>query len=78
MALCFIALIDALYLSSMPPLVYFHSTGHQPMWPHPSNTQSQEAPQASTQAPVLLNMVLMVRGSTWGLTLHTERLTAGL
>lgn len=54
-------------LSSMLPSVCFLSTGQQPMCPHPSNIQSQQAPRASTQAPALLNMVLMVRGSTWAL-----------
>lgn len=42
------------------------STG-QRTWPPPSSTRSRRAPQASTQAPVQLNMVLMVRGSVWGL-----------
>lgn len=44
-------------------LLSFLSIGQQLTWPHPSNTQSQQA-RASTQAPVLLNMVLTVRGST--------------
>lgn len=61
-------------LLSSPSMLFilcFFSTG-QHMWLHPNSTQSQQAPQASTQAPALLNMVLTVRGSTWGLNWATH------
>lgn len=42
------------------------STGQQPTLPQHRNILDQQEPQASTQAPVPLIMVLMVRGSTQG------------
>lgn len=58
--------------SDLYHLISFLSTVQQPMWPHPSSTLSKQAPPASTQAPALQNMVLMVRGSVQALHSFTS------
>lgn len=56
--------------------LHLRSTDQRHTLRHPSNTQSKRERQASTQAPALLNMVLMVRGSSQGLTPATHTPTA--